>query len=101
MCGPFFRPLQFATANNSILEAMAMAKPTVVHKLPGVIDYIDSSMGYLAENDEDFLSQFRQAMDHPDERLQKGRNGRTRAEQEFAWEHVARKTIAIYSAVNS
>ena len=92
----FFRPLQFATANNSVLEAMAMGKPIIVPNLPGVTDYVDPSTAYLAENNEDFLVQFRHAVDHPEERIQKGHRARLRAEQEFAWEHIARKTTAVY-----
>jgi glycosyltransferase involved in cell wall biosynthesis len=95
----FFRPLQFATANNAVLEAMAMAKPILVHKLPGVTDYVDSSTAYLAESDEDFYVQFRHAVDHPEERQQKGCKARKMAEQEFAWEHVVRRTLEIYTAV--
>lgn len=53
----------------------------------------------MAKSDEDFYVQFRHAVDHPEERQQKGRKARERAEQEFAWEHVVRRTLEIYTAV--
>lgn len=35
-----FRPLLFATANNSILEAMAMGTTVLASRIPGVTDYL-------------------------------------------------------------
>ena len=35
-----FRPLLFATANNSILEALAMGKTVLASRIPGVTDYL-------------------------------------------------------------
>jgi glycosyltransferase involved in cell wall biosynthesis len=95
----FFRPLAFATANNALLEAMAMGKGIVVHRIPGVTDYLDASTAFLAQDDEEFLAQFQYAVDHPEERMKRGQRARARVESEFAWEHVAGKTVAIYEQV--
>ena len=95
----FFRPLRFATANNALLEAMAMGKAIVIHKLPGVTDYVDESQAYLADTDEDFLIQFRRALENLDQSRRKGVQARRRAEQEFAWEHITKKTISVYKEV--
>ncbi|HEY4936433.1 MAG TPA: glycosyltransferase family 4 protein, partial [Puia sp.] len=35
------RPLVFATANNSILEALSMGKTILVNRIPGVTDYLN------------------------------------------------------------
>ena len=37
------RPLRFATANNSILEAMSMGKTIVTSRISGVTDYLDDA----------------------------------------------------------
>ena len=95
----YFRPLRFATANCALLEAMAMGKTIVIHNIPGVMDYINEEEAYLAENDEDFPVQFGRAVENVDERRRKGENARRRAEQEFAWEHITRRTIEIYKEV--
>jgi glycosyltransferase involved in cell wall biosynthesis len=95
----FFRPLKFATANNSILEAMAMSKPIIAHAIPGVTDYLDDATAFLARENKDLMSQFQYAVEHPDEREQKGRCARRRAEEEFAWEHVAQRTMKVYERV--
>jgi glycosyltransferase involved in cell wall biosynthesis len=36
----FIRPLRFATANNSILEALSMGKTILASRIPGVTDYL-------------------------------------------------------------
>ncbi len=95
----FFRPLKFATANNSILEAMAMSKPIVTHAIPGVTDYLDDTTAFLARENKDLMSQFQYAVEHPDEREEKGRRARRRVEEEFAWEHVAQRTMKVYERV--
>jgi|GEM_PF-1236056 glycosyltransferase involved in cell wall biosynthesis len=95
----FLRPLKFATANNSILEAMAMSKPIITQAIPGVTDYLDDSTAFLTNEHADLISQFEYVVEHPDEREQKGRRARARAEEEFAWEHVAQRTLKVYERV--
>lgn len=95
----FLRPLKFATANNSILEAMAMSKPIITQAIPGVTDYLDDSTAFLVNDNTDLISQFEYAVEHPDEREQRGRCARVRAEEEFAWEHVAQRTMKVYERV--
>lgn len=94
-----FRPLNFSTANNSILEAMAMGKATITNKIDGVTDYLDDSCGYLASSDSDFPKLFKRAMDNKHEVEEKGRNARLKAEREFSWEVIAPKIIKIYQQV--
>ena len=95
----YFRPLRFATANCALLEAMAMGKTIVINKIPGVVDYVNENEAYLAKNDEDFPVQFSKAIENADERRRKGEQARRRAEQEFAWEHITRRTIEVYKEV--
>jgi glycosyltransferase involved in cell wall biosynthesis len=37
------RPLIFATANNSILEAMSMGKTVLASRIPGITDYLNDT----------------------------------------------------------
>lgn len=37
------RPVYFATANNSLLEAMSMGCIIITNKLPGILDYLDNN----------------------------------------------------------
>jgi glycosyltransferase involved in cell wall biosynthesis len=39
-CALMFRPLRFATANNSLLEALSMGKTILASRIPGVTDYL-------------------------------------------------------------
>jgi glycosyltransferase involved in cell wall biosynthesis len=39
------RPLTFATANNSVLEALAMGKTILASRIPGITDYISERTG--------------------------------------------------------
>ncbi|HEY4155829.1 MAG TPA: glycosyltransferase family 4 protein [Puia sp.] len=41
--GAVLKPLAFSTANNSILEAMAMGTTILASRIPGVTDYLDDS----------------------------------------------------------
>lgn len=94
-----FKPLKFATANNAILEAMAMGKVTITNKIDGVIDYLDDSCGYLASSDSDFPKLFERAMSNKNEVEEKGEKAREKAEREFSWEVIAPKIIKVYQQV--
>ena len=95
----FFRPLRFATANNALLEAMAMGKAIVMQKIPGIIDYINEDQAYLAESDEDFSVQFASAVQNEEERKHRAVQARLRAVKEFSWEHITRRTVEVYKDV--
>ncbi|MDP7239002.1 MAG: glycosyltransferase [Candidatus Latescibacteria bacterium] len=53
----------------------------------------------MARENKDLMSQFQYAVEHPDEREEKGRRARRRVEEEFAWEHVAQRTMKVYERV--
>jgi glycosyltransferase involved in cell wall biosynthesis len=76
-----------------------MIKPIITHAIPGVTDYLDDATAFLARENKDLMSQFQYAVEHPDEREEKGRCARRRAEEEFAWEHVAQRTMKVYERV--
>lgn len=41
-CSVFIRPMNFATANNSILEALSMGKPVIISTLDGNYEYLEN-----------------------------------------------------------
>lgn len=93
-----FRPLRFATANCTVLEAMAMGKPMITDAIPGVLDYLNDDCAYLARN-RNYEEQFNLAIKDENERKMRGIAARKRAEKEFSYEIVAKKVSAIYEQV--
>jgi glycosyltransferase involved in cell wall biosynthesis len=43
------RPLQFATANNSVLEALSMGKTILASRIPGITDYLSDKTGIFID----------------------------------------------------
>jgi glycosyltransferase involved in cell wall biosynthesis len=43
------RPLEFATANNSVLEALSMGKTIVASRIPGITDYLTEKTGIFID----------------------------------------------------
>jgi glycosyltransferase involved in cell wall biosynthesis len=43
------RPLQFATANNSVLEALSMGKIILASRIPGITDYLTEKTGVFID----------------------------------------------------
>jgi glycosyltransferase involved in cell wall biosynthesis len=43
------RPLQFATANNSVLEALSMGKTILASRIPGITDYLTEKTGVFID----------------------------------------------------
>lgn len=92
----FLKPLKFATANNSILEAMAMGKPIVTDAISGVLDYLDEKCAYLIPKRKDFPKIIRCALENESERKLKGKKARKKSKREFSWDNIAKKTVDIY-----
>jgi glycosyltransferase involved in cell wall biosynthesis len=95
----FLKPLEFATANNSILEAMSMGKPIITDAIPGVFDYLDNDCAFLVENKRDYPEIISQVLENEKERRLKGNKAREKAEKEFDWRVIAEKTIEVYKKV--
>jgi len=91
-----FKPLRFATANNAILEAMAMGKATITNRIDGITDYLSEAQAYLADSNKDFDQLFQRAMKNKKELERKGNQARKRALEQFSWEVVAEKVSRVY-----
>lgn len=95
----FLKPLKFATANNSILEAMAMAKPIITDAIPGVLDYLDEKCAYLVSKRKDYPEIIRHVLENENERKLKGKKAREKAKREFEWSIIARKVSKVYESI--
>jgi len=95
-----FKPLKFATANNAVLEAMAMEKVTLTNKIPGITDYLDEKCSYLAKNNEEFYTLIKLMIKNPKDKFQKEKNAREKAINFFSWETISNKILHIYNEKN-
>jgi glycosyltransferase involved in cell wall biosynthesis len=92
-------PLTDATANNSILEAMACGVPIVSTELAGVQDYVDSACSVLVPSkDPERLARTILDLRADNDRRQAMRvASRLRAEA-FAWARIAERTLEVYDS---
>lgn len=87
----FFRPLTFATANNSLLEAMSMGKEIVITKTGGVTDYVTSNHVCVAKEDNsDFVDNLQQVLQGQIQ-LPTVENLRNYTINTFSWEVITKK----------
>jgi len=87
-----------------LTEAMAFSKPVIGTNVGGILTQIgDGWNGLLVEpgNEADLAEKIRYLVDHPEERLRMGANGRKRAEDEFSWEKIAEEYIKAYQQVQT
>ena len=95
----FFKPLNFAAANNSILEAMSTGKAIISDAIPGVLDYLDEDCAYLVGPGQNYEEMIRYALENDVERKLKGQKARVKAQNEFDWTVVAKKTVEVYESL--
>ncbi|HEX9924710.1 MAG TPA: glycosyltransferase family 4 protein [Anaerolineae bacterium] len=87
---------------NTVLEGMACGLPVVGTKASGLDELIrDGVNGYLVDiNDKAALAErLARLIENPFERRRMGKESRKIAEQEFAWEYIARQYIEIYKRI--
>jgi glycosyltransferase involved in cell wall biosynthesis len=93
-------PLLDATANNSILEAIACGLPVITTDIVGTRDYLNDACAVFVPQDkpEAFLPHIEGLMRHPDKCVQMSKASRKRA-CELSWPIVARKFEELYLQV--
>jgi len=93
-------PLSNATANNSLLEAMACGMAIITTDLPGTRDYVDDDCACLIErgNAEAFVHAIRSLLANPERRRKLVSRSRERA-LDFSFERVAAMTEKVYKKI--
>jgi glycosyltransferase involved in cell wall biosynthesis len=94
------QPLEGATANNALLEAMACGLPTIVNRVGGVADYVDEKCARILPGaDADlFVNEIIGLLEDEARRKAMSAAARRRGE-EFDWRSVARTMESVYRFV--
>lgn len=97
-----FLPLKDATANNAVLESMAMQLPVVLSELPSLRDYTGPDAGiFFPMGDAAAASRaVLHLLDNPQACQREGEALRRRAEQALCWPDIARAYMELYRAVH-
>ncbi len=96
-----FLPLQAATANNALLESMAMGLPVVLSDLDSLKDYTGNYAGiyFPAGDAQAAASCVLSLLDNPDEQKRQGSLLRQRAVNDLSWNVIARQYTDLYQAI--
>lgn len=90
-------PLNDVSTWIKIMEYMALGKPIVSFDLAETRHTAQGAALYVTPNDErDFAKAILRLIDNPEERQRMGSLGRSRVENELAWEHVSKNLLGAY-----
>jgi glycosyltransferase involved in cell wall biosynthesis len=95
------QPLDGATANSALLEAMACGLPSVVNRVGGVADYVDEKCARILPKKADaaaFVDGIIELLENEGRRKAMSAAARRRGE-EFDWRSVARTMESVYRFV--
>jgi glycosyltransferase involved in cell wall biosynthesis len=96
-----FMPVTHATANNSILEALACGTPVISTLVGGIPDYINEECGWLLPPGDVTAYANLIALLAGNRELARSRRYAARAHAlKFDWRHVAEQMTAVYAAAN-
>lgn len=84
------RPLQFATANNSVLEALSMGKTILASRIPGITDYLTDKTAIFIDTLKDRSLESIKPLDP--------RFIRQAAIDAFSWQRVFAQYLTLYHA---
>lgn len=95
-----FLPVTSATANNSLLEALACGTPVISTQIGGIPDYLDASCGWLLPHrDYHAAAAVVTRLSERREECESKRDAARRKAMEFDWHRVARMCSGVYDAV--
>ena len=93
-----FKPLIFATANNSILESISMNTPVITNKIRGVEDYLSNDNSFLAMDENEFVEIFSNLLNDK-KIISLKSHSLTSVSQKFSWQSIIPQLENIYSRV--
>lgn len=95
-----FLPLQAASANNALLQAMASGLVTVASRLPGLLSYLPETAGRFFEpgQPESAIAAIREVLASPEAQIQ-AREAARNAALERSWPQLAARHEAIYRSL--
>jgi len=83
----------------AVLEAMASRCPVIVSRNCNLTDVQDKRVGWLVSPEvKSVFFGLKEAAASPDERRNRGENGRRLVEETYTWERIARRSLALYGA---
>lgn len=93
-------PYSDAATMNKILEYMSMARPIAVFDLvESRVSAGDAAAYAIPDDADDLAATILALLDDPERRQEMGRLGRSRIENELAWEHQKEHLLAAYDAL--
>ncbi len=98
----FVIPSHYESLAHTVLEAMSCSTPVVGFRIGGIPEMIRTGItGLLADaaNTDDLARQIRWMFEHPEERVQMGKNARQMVEREFFLGAQVNKYVELYKAV--
>lgn len=91
-CDLLYLPLLAATANNAVIEAMASGLPMILTDFPATRAYAGDCAVYVACGmAENAYHEIEKLLNNPADLKKMAENGRTEAEEQLAWEVIAKK----------
>jgi glycosyltransferase involved in cell wall biosynthesis len=96
-----FIPVKYATASNSVLEALACGLPVISTRIGGMPDYVTDECGWLTPTAqiEPIVHLLEQISAHRETVYVRQRKARVQA-LKFDWQRIADQVIAVYHAVS-
>lgn len=95
--GVVLLPVKFATANNSLLEALACGTPVISTNTGGIPDYLDETCGWLMPRDDvkSIVQLLEELLEHPDVIKSKSEAARVKA-MKFDWGKIKEQVYRVY-----
>ncbi len=86
----------------TIIEAMRAGLPVIASNVGGVSEaVVDEETGYTVSSHEDLISRLKILISSPEQRVAMGKKGLLRYKENFTFEHMYNKTLAVYTKVIS